>query len=152
MADEKIELTYKRAFEMGYWLGRGKYEKLDQLIKSAEIHPEFQKGLVDGRKEADQEIIRLAFRAIRDKENKETDAAKESEEVDPVYKKGFEHGYWLKRGDSKDLDGVISGSKNHAPYHNGLKAGKKEAEREQVRQRLHENTNQSSQERDIDID
>lgn len=75
------------------------------------------------------------------------------DKIDPIYKKGFEHGYWLKRGDSKDLDGVIEGSKNHGNYHSGLKAGKKEAERETVRQRLQGNTDQSqSHDKGMDID
>lgn len=38
------------------------------------------------------------------------------ETVDPVYKKGFEHGYWLERGDCEDLDGLVERAKNHQGY------------------------------------
>lgn len=69
MEDTKVDLTYKRGFEMGYWLERGKYQKLDQFVKSAEIHPEFQKGLKHGRKEVSREVVRQAFKAIRDKQD-----------------------------------------------------------------------------------
>lgn len=62
--------------------------------------------------------------------------------VDPIYKKGFEHGYWLRRGDSKDLDGIIKRS-NLEQYKSGLIAGKKEATREQVREQLKDNSGQS---------
>ncbi|MBS1780456.1 MAG: hypothetical protein JST70_14090 [Bacteroidetes bacterium] len=64
------------------------------------------------------------------------------ETVDPIYKKGFEHGYWLQRGNSKDLDGIIERS-NYGQYKSGLKAGKKEAVREAVRARLQDNSEQS---------
>lgn len=68
--------------------------------------------------------------------------------VDPYYKKGFEHGYWLKRGNSKDLDSVIHGSRNFAPYYNGLKDGKAEAEREKARERIAEIRKQNDLNRD----
>ncbi|MBN8672171.1 MAG: hypothetical protein J0L80_15920 [Chitinophagales bacterium] len=72
--------------------------------------------------------------------------------IDPIYKKGFEHGYWLQRGDSKDLDGIIQRS-NHDQYKSGLKAGKKEAVRERVRQQLQDNSGQSQDvNKEIDID
>ena len=64
--------------------------------------------------------------------------------VDPIYTKGFEHGYWLQRGNSKDLDAVLESSKGDETYHNGLKAGRKEAEREKVRERLHSHKEQST--------
>ena len=69
-----------------------------------------------------------------------------------IYIKGFEHGYWLKRGDSPELDGIINRS-NHAYYKNGLMAGKKEAERQQVRERLQGNDGQTqSPEKGIERD
>lgn len=75
------------------------------------------------------------------------------DKIDPVYKKGFEHGYWLQRGGSKDLDKIIEGSQSHTGYHGGLKAGKKEAQREKVRERLKSNLEQSNQrDKGIDID
>ena len=79
-------------------------------------------------------------------ENK--DAWAFDEKVDPYYKKGFEHGYWLKRGNSKDLDSVIHGSRNFAPYYNGLKDGKAEAERERARERIAEIRKQNDLNRD----
>lgn len=75
------------------------------------------------------------------------------DKLPPIYKKGFEHGYWLCRGDSEELENVINGSKNHKDYHSGLKAGKKEADREKVRERLQSNKEQSNEkEKGIDID
>lgn len=72
--------------------------------------------------------------------------------VDPLYKKGFDHGYWLKRGDSKDLDGIIERSKLEQ-YKSGLIAGKKEAVREKVRDELRHNSEQSKDtERGIEHD
>lgn len=72
------------------------------------------------------------------------------EQLPPLYKKGFEHGYWLCRGNSKDLDDVINGAKNHKEYHSGLKAGRKEAIRESVRDRLQDNSQEQEQGMDID--
>lgn len=69
--------------------------------------------------------------------------------VDPIYKKGFENGYWLKRGDSKDLDGIIKRAKQEQ-YKSGLIAGKKEANREQVREQLRDDTGHSK-DREIEI-
>jgi len=72
--------------------------------------------------------------------------------VDPIYKRGFEHGYWLQRGNSKDLDGIINRS-NQEQYKSGFKAGKKEAVREQVRERLRDNPSQSKDvSNEIDMD
>ena len=56
--------------------------------------------------------------------------------IDPVYKKGFEHGFWLKRGDYKELDDLIERSKRNENYHSGLVGGKAEAEREKIREQL----------------
>lgn len=78
---------------------------------------------------------------------------KEQETVDPIYMKGFEHGYWLRRGDSKELDNVINGSKNHVGYQSGLIAGKKEAEREKTKERLNSQFDKSkNQDKNIDIE
>lgn len=68
------------------------------------------------------------------------------EKIDPIYKKGFEHGYWLKRGDCAELDDIIERNKKWN-YGTGLKAGKREAMREQVRERSKHN-NERSQDRD----
>lgn len=66
-----------------------------------------------------------------------------------IYIKGFEHGYWLKRGNSEELDAIIERS-NHPYYKNGLVAGKKEAIRESVRDRLQSNDQEQEQGMDID--
>lgn len=74
----------------------------------------------------------------------------EEQKIDPEYINGFEHGYWLQRGGSKELDGIIERSKQEH-YKSGLKAGKKQATREKVRERLNDIKDQS-QSRDIGID
>jgi hypothetical protein len=76
----------------------------------------------------------------------------EQTQIDPVYKKGFEHGYWLRKGESTELDGLIERSK-HDGYKGGLQAGKKEADREQVRSRLQGNSGQeNSRDTGMDVD
>jgi hypothetical protein len=60
------------------------------------------------------------------------------EKIDPYYKKGVEHGYWLRRGESTELDDIINRSKNHVGYQTGLIHGKREADREKVKERLNE--------------
>jgi hypothetical protein len=54
----------------------------------------------------------------------------EEKTVDPIFKKGFEHGYWLQRGNSPELQKLMQDATKHEGYYNGLKAGSKEAERE----------------------
>jgi len=56
--------------------------------------------------------------------------------VNPDYKKGFEHGYWLQRGNSPALNQHTQNSAQHKEYASGLKAGSKEASREQVKGRM----------------
>ena len=56
--------------------------------------------------------------------------------IHPNYKKGFEHGYWLQRGGSKELDGIMQRNAKAEHYHAGLKAGKNEATREAFRERM----------------
>ncbi|HEY1009973.1 MAG TPA: hypothetical protein VGE24_04390 [Emticicia sp.] len=68
-----------------------------------------------------------------------------------IYTKGFEHGYWLQRGDSKELDEIIKRS-NHERYKSGLVAGKKEAVRERVRDRHKTDDQSQSQDKGIDMD
>lgn len=60
------------------------------------------------------------------------------EKIDPIYKKGVEHGYWLRRGESTELDDIINRSKNHTGYQTGLIDGKREADREKIKERLNE--------------
>lgn len=74
------------------------------------------------------------------------------QKLDPEYINGFEHGYWLQRGNSKELDGIIARSQ-HEHYKSGLKAGKKQATREKTRERLKDNKDQSqSRQKGMDID
>lgn len=72
------------------------------------------------------------------------------QKIDPEYINGFEHGYWLQRGNSKELDGIIARSQQEN-YKSGLKAGKKQATREKTRERLKDNKDQS-QRRDKGMD
>lgn len=62
----------------------------------------------------------------------------EDQTVDPVYKKGFEQGYWLQRGNSVDLPDLMKKAEGHSVYSNGLKAGSKEAAREQFKEQLNQ--------------
>lgn len=148
MKDEKIQtskgevpLTYKRGFEMGYWLQRGNYEKLDNFIKSAKPYRDFQNGLEAGSEHAQKEFFQSAVNAVEQHKMEEINKAimeGKAENVDPIYKKGFEHGYWLQKGGSKEIDKAIEGSKNHEGYSSGLIAGRSEANREKVRDRLND--------------
>lgn len=72
----------------------------------------------------------------------------EEENVDPVYKKGFEHGYWLQRGNSKDLPQLMENSASNAGYSNGLKAGSREAAREQFKEQLNQVRDAQTKDRD----
>ena len=69
--------------------------------------------------------------------------------IDPKFKKGFEHGYWLKRGNSKDLDAIMERAKKDSPqYHSGLKAGQMEAQREAFRDRMKEADKERGKDKD----
>lgn len=72
----------------------------------------------------------------------------ENETVDDSYKKGFEQGYWLQRGNRPDLvrDAMRSGPRLGGGYSSAMKAGKDEAVREMLRARLAEQ--ERSQNRD----
>jgi|GEM_PF-2166429 hypothetical protein len=73
--------------------------------------------------------------------------------VDQQYKDGFEIAYWLRRGNSPHLQEIMDKNANGNNYDKGLQAGKKEADREQVRQRLQGNKDQSTtQDKGMDID
>lgn len=69
------------------------------------------------------------------------------ENVDPYYKKGFEHGYWLKKWKSPELNGIMKRNK-HAQYGAGLRDGSKEAAREYVRERINRIDKQNEKNRD----
>lgn len=76
----------------------------------------------------------------------------EEQKIDSEYINGFEHGYWLQRGNSKELDNIIERSEQEQ-YKSGLKAGKKQATREKTRERLNDSKDQSqSREKGMDID
>jgi len=68
--------------------------------------------------------------------NDNKDALAFDDAVDPVYKKGFEHGYWLQRANSPDLDALIKGAAKHEEYYSGLRSGRQEAQRELFRDEM----------------
>jgi hypothetical protein len=77
----------------------------------------------------------------------------EQQKIDPRYISGFEHGYWLQKGNSKDIDAITQRAGTQPEYQSGMKAGRKEAQREKVRERLQRNTGQSADpEAGIDMD
>lgn len=76
----------------------------------------------------------------------------EQEKIDPVYKKGFEHGYWMQRADNLALKQVMTAQVKNADYFDGLKAGGKEAMREQFKDRMNKSKQQSKDKgKDLDI-
>ena len=77
----------------------------------------------------------------------------QEQKIDPKYINGFEHGYWLQKGNSKDIDAITQRAGTQPEYQSGMKAGRKEAEREKVRDRLKSSKEQSTDpETGIDID
>ena len=75
----------------------------------------------------------------------------EETKVDPLYKKGFEQAYWLKRGNNPHLNDIIQNNANGNKYHSGLLAGKKEAEREKLRERLQSTKHDKLNDKGIDL-
>ena len=71
--------------------------------------------------------------------------------VDTHYKQGFEIGYWLTKGNSPHVKDIMHNNANESPYHKGLKAGNKEARKEQTRANLR-NDQSNSQEKGIELD
>lgn len=80
------------------------------------------------------------------------DALDFEEKVDPVYKKGFEHGYWLERGNYEGMRDLMQRSAKHEGYYSGLQAGQKEAVREKVRERFNQMDKQKEQDKDKGMD
>lgn len=78
----------------------------------------------------------------------------EEETVNPEYQKGFEHGYWLQRSESSQLDELMEQSKSHKKYYSGLKGGQSEAQREKFREQMKnaENDKQKDKDRGIELD
>ena len=76
----------------------------------------------------------------------------EQEKVDPIYKKGFEQGYWLQRGNSPDLSKALQQAGKNSSYVNGMKAGQKEATREQFKSRMAQAKDRSAKDRDRGMD
>jgi hypothetical protein len=65
------------------------------------------------------------------------------EAIDPIYKKGFEHGYWLKRGESPELRDLIirlsksdDKSEGASNYYKGIVAGEAEAKKELLKAKI----------------
>lgn len=75
----------------------------------------------------------------------------EEKTVDPIFKKGFEHGYWLQRGDSKELRELMHKAGKHEGYYSGLKAGRDEAIREQVRDEFKQMDDNKQKDTGLDI-
>lgn len=78
----------------------------------------------------------------------------EDEKVDEVYKKGFEHGYWLQYSKSAEFEKAMRSSAEHAGYGEGLKAGANEATRQQFREQMSKarETDAKDKSRDRDVD
>ena len=76
----------------------------------------------------------------------------DSTTVDPVYKRGFEHGYWLQRSNTHDLDKLIEKANSQPEYQSGMKAGQKEAMREQFRQRMSDLDKEQDKEKENEYD
>lgn len=75
----------------------------------------------------------------------------EEGKVDPQYKMGFNHGYWIEKGEPKTLVEMLERSPNkEGIYHQALLAGKKEAQREKVRNRI-QNIDRGNRSKDNDI-
>jgi len=72
----------------------------------------------------------------------------EQEHINPVYKKGFEHGYWLQRGGRLDQTGTADTGQKETDYSRGFLAGSREAAREQFKNQLNDTRNGQSKERD----
>jgi len=77
--------------------------------------------------------------------------AEQEQKIDPKYINGFEHGYWLQKGNNKDIDAILESSKGNEAYYNGLKTGQKEAQREQFRQRMNDLDNERGKGNEFDI-
>ena len=60
----------------------------------------------------------------------------QNEKVDELYKLGFEHGYWLTKSKSIEYDGILKRNSHKQQYAKGMFAGKREAVREQSRERI----------------
>lgn len=75
----------------------------------------------------------------------------EEKTVDPVFKKGFEHGYWLQRGNSKELQQLMRNNARHEGYYSGLTAGRDEAIREQVRDEFRQMEDNKQKDAGIDM-
>ena len=75
----------------------------------------------------------------------------QEQKIDPKYINGFEHGYWLQKGNSKDIDAITQRAGTQPEYQSGMKAGRKEAQREQFRQRMNDLDNGQGKENEFDI-
>jgi hypothetical protein len=77
---------------------------------------------------------------------------KDTEKVDEQYKAGFEMAYWLQRGNTEHLDHIMKNSAGDN-YNKGMQAGRKEALRYMVKERM-ENYKDKTNSRDngMDID
>jgi len=124
MAEEiiTVDAIYKQGFEAGYWLKQGQYPELERMINNDQIHKLFRAGLNAGEKQANKDMVEKIIN-----------------ELNPPgaeYKKGFEIGYWMEKGNSSYLSQAIEAAKNVPDLLSGLKGGKKEAAKEKVREEI----------------
>jgi len=131
---EKVDERYKTGFEYGYWMTKAKSIEYDGLLKRTGNHEHFSKGLVAGKIEADRERVRnnIEFVDGDKSEEKDSESNKEQEDVQR-FMTGYEHGYWLKRANRKELDDIISRKQINSHYKAGVTYGAREAEREKFR-------------------
>ncbi len=166
MESEIINPDYKKAFEIAYWLIKGGKAELEQMVHKSKKGSDYYNGLLAGKKQAENEI-RLEEISKLKNEQKEVkyqlgDTELDGEPVDPLYKNGFEHGYWLKKGDSPDLRDMTQRvaksahkSDGATNYYNGICDGTKQADKEKLLARIEQQfgTNKPKEPgKDLDFD
>ncbi len=88
-------------------------------------------------------ILNVMLETQSDMENKDT----------KEFIKGFEQGYWLKRGNRPELPNIMELAQENPTYAYGLKSGAREAEREKIRKQLTDKSGQSKDtERGVEFD
>ncbi len=70
------------------------------------------------------------------------------EKIDISYKQGFEHGYWLVKGDNKKVNDILKDDKASPSYKKGFDAGRVQAFREQAKAKIADLKNQKDLNRD----
>jgi hypothetical protein len=75
-------------------------------------------------------------------------------DIDPQYKRGFEQGYWMQRGNRPELQDIMQAASTNQQQHyaDGLKAGSKEAIKEQVKVEFDKMDSDKQKDKDAGID